>query len=215
MNRITVSLFQKPGFKRFWRILRIYFFSGLAFLLPFAVTIYIFLYLFNWADESLLGDLLTRMFHYRIPGLGIILTMFLIILVGYLFQKAGIGLYEHLETFFRRLPMGNFLISTTNELSVFFTKSNKIVRNVVLVRYYDCEHYVIGLEMADAHCEMREKSGDDLVSVFIATTPNPITGWYDTFPRKQTIPVQITFEDYVKLVLSGGITMQDKMPRQL
>ncbi|MDD5091446.1 MAG: DUF502 domain-containing protein [Candidatus Wallbacteria bacterium] len=190
--------------------LKTLFFSGLFFLLPFAVTIFVLIYFFRIAD-GLMGPPLKKLIGYSIPGLGILTTVIFVIMVGAVARKAGEGLFNFIAAFFMKLPLASWLITTTKEISDFLRKKDQMLfRNTVLVEYPRRGSYALGFEIVDAPDELKEKTGEDLVSVFIPTTPNPTSGLLLFLPKKEVIAIDLKVEIAMKMVISGGIIAADK-----
>jgi uncharacterized membrane protein len=91
-----------------------------------------------------------------------------------------------------------FLATLTQEQRQAFTQ-------VVLVEYPKRGSYALGFVTTETTGEIREKFSEDLVNVFIATTPNPTTGFLLLIPRNEVKVLPISIEDGIKIVVSGGI----------
>ncbi|MDD2717441.1 MAG: DUF502 domain-containing protein [Candidatus Wallbacteria bacterium] len=189
--------------------LRGYFISGLVFLLPFVVTIFVLFQILQVAD-NIMGPAIKHLIGRRIPGLGIITTVAFIILTGLVAKKAGEGFYNYLASFFMKIPLARWLITITKELSDFLmTKRQMLFRCVLMVEYPRKGVFSIGFEVADAPLELNECTGQDLVSVFIPTTPNPTSGLLVFFPKKEVRKLEMGVDIAMKLVISGGIVTNE------
>ena len=80
----------------------------------------------------------------------------------------------------------------------------------MLVEYPSVGRYSIAFVTSDGTAEIVEKTGEDVVGLFIPTTPNPTSGVYIMVPKKETIPLEMSVEQAIKLVISGGIVKPDQ-----
>jgi len=195
------SFMKKTGKK-----LKFYFFSGLIFLFPFVVTIWVLYQLFIIADSGFFAISIKKIIGFKIPGMNIIITSLLIIIAGFVAEKTGQGLYSFLESFFMKIPIARWIISTTRQISNFLVgKRRMIFRKVVLIQYPKDGIYSLGFEIIQAPEELISKSGQDLVSVFIPTTPNPTSGMLVFLPKKDITELNISVDVAMKMIISGAI----------
>jgi len=205
-GEINSKSYLKKHLKIIGAKLRFYFFSGLIFLLPFVVTIWVLYQLFNIADSGFLAEPIKDLVGFRIPGLNIIITSLLIIIAGVVAEKAGQGLYSFLESFFMKIPIARWIISTTRQVSNFLVgKKRMIFRKAVLVEYPKTGIYSLGFEIVSAPEELNKKTGQELVSVFIPTTPNPTSGMLVFLPNKDITELDISVDVAMKMIISGAI----------
>lgn len=183
---------------RFWRRLRNLFIAGLVILTPVVVTIYVFIFLFLKVD-SLLGPLILRLVGLRIPGMGFLGVLVLIFFTGlaarnYLGGKL-IGFGEKILT---KIPFISRIYVALQQIShAFLAQKRAIFKEAVLVEYPRKGIYAIGFvtsQMEDGR----------MLSIFLPTTPNPTSGYLLFLPREEAIPLQMTIEEALKLVISGG-----------
>ena len=183
---------------RFWRRLRNLFIAGLVILTPVVVTIYVFIFLFLKVD-SLLGPLILRLVGLRIPGMGFLAVLVLIFFTGlaarnYLGGKL-IGFGEKILT---KIPLISRIYVALQQIShAFLAQKRAIFKEAVLVEYPRKGIYAIGFvtsQMEDGR----------MLSIFLPTTPNPTSGYLLFLPREEAIPLQMTIEEALKLVISGG-----------
>lgn len=183
---------------RFWRRLRNLFIAGLVILTPVVVTIYVFIFLFLKVD-SLLGPLIFRLVGLRIPGMGFLAVLVLIFFTGlaarnYLGGKL-IGFGEKILT---KIPLISRIYVALQQIShAFLAQKRAIFKEAVLVEYPRKGIYAIGFVTS----QMEEGR---MLSIFLPTTPNPTSGYLLFLPREEAIPLQMTVEDALKLVISGG-----------
>lgn len=191
---------------KLWGAFKFYFLSGLFTLLPFVITIWVLYKIFEFADTSFLGPAITELLGIRIPGLGILITSFIIVIAGIVAERVGTGIYRFLENFLMKLPIAKWMITTTRQISDFLKGERRMLfKQVVLVEYPRKGIYSIGFEIIDAPVELTEKVGEELVSVFIPTTPNPTSGLLVFVLKKELRKVNISVEVAMKMIISGAI----------
>lgn len=177
-----------------------YFLQGLLFLVPLAVTIYVFYILFQKVDGLLripipgIGV---------IPGVGFVATILLIILIGFLvsnFLTKRIMLA--LDNLFERLPLIKLLYGAIKDLVNAFVGNKKSFSQPVLVRLTaDSEAHVLGF----ITCECLDTFGlADMVSVYVPQSYN-FSGQLLLFPRQQIIPLSVSSAEVMAFIVSGGV----------
>lgn len=191
------------------------FLAGLLFIVPIGFTVFILSFLFTKLD-SLFTPLLSRILiyfgyagyvNYHLPGLGFVLALTIIFLVG-LLTKNFIGKRLVLlgEKIVEKIPFVSSLYTGAKQVIEAVATSRKgAFRQVVLVEYPRKGIYCIGLITCEARGEIQDKTERDIVNVFLPTTPNPTSGYLLFFPREDIMYLNMTVDDALKLVVSGGI----------
>lgn len=186
------------------RLLRTYFISGLIVLLPVVATIYIFVFVFRFID-GLFRQLIIQYIGYPIAGLGFALTITTILVVGMLATNfIGKKLIKLTEAFLTKLPIVRTLYSAVKQLtdSIFIQRKGAF-KQVVLVEYPRQGMYAIGFVTGEGAIKDSEKT--PYINVFIPMTPNPTSGMLVVLPEDRLIPSNLSVEEGLKLVISGGI----------
>lgn len=193
-------------------MLRRYLITGIVVIAPAAVTVWILWNLFAFIDGSaraLLGEAFVD-----IPGVGFVIFFSVIILVG-IFATNIIGkrMISFGERVMTRIPLANRIYKAVQQISTAFLGSNRsIFQNVVLVEYPRRGIYSLGFLTAEGEGEVQEKTDKPVVCVFVPTTPNPTSGMLIFVPRDQLIRLDMTTEDGLKLVVSGGVVVPPYPP---
>ena len=193
--------------------LRRYFFSGLVIFLPLALTVKLFLWTFNIADGFLgkyIEPYLAREFFY-FRGLSILICILLIFLIGFLGTNfLGRRLYLFGEGFLLKLPFFKQVYPALKEVFLFlFSREKLAFQQVVLVEYPRHGLYSIGFLTNVTPKKICEKTHQELYSVFIPHTPSPLSGFLTLVPKKDLIFPEITIEEAIKVVVSGGVVRAD------
>lgn len=186
--------------------LRRYFITGLIVFLPVAVTISILLWLFRTLD-SFLGPLFTLLIGRHIPGLGLAVSVALILVIGVLATNViGRRIVEFFERLMLRIPLARSIYSATKQLSdSIFGQRRAAFQRAVLVEWPRKGVYTIGFVTGESTGEAQAKTPERVFNVFVVSTPNPTTGFLVLVPEDQVIPLEMTVEDALKMVMSGGI----------
>lgn len=190
--------------------LRNYFLTGLLILIPLAVTIYIVWNAFRVLDGWLGG--LIKYHDKPIPGLGFVALMALILFTGLIAHnymgRRLIGISEHV---LGRIPLISKLYLATRQVSyAILTRKKKLFQQVVAVEYPRKGVYSVGFQTNSQTGELDTKTGEPMAFVFICTVPNPTTGFVIAVPQKEIIPLNMTIEEGLKLVISAGVVLPQK-----
>lgn len=187
------------------------FITGLLVTLPIMITFFFIRVLFRMID-SLLGptvnELLSTMgLNFIIPGIGFILTFLIIFTVGLASTNViGRTLLERFEIFLDNIPMVKSIYSGAKQvIHTIATAKKAAFSRVVLVQFPKNGMYSIGFITSEAQGEVQEVTKEDVINVFVPTVPNPTTGFFLMVPREDIISLNMSIEDGIKLIMSGGI----------
>jgi uncharacterized membrane protein len=187
-----------------------YFGTGLLITLPAFLTVYFLFIIFNFIDGiwgKVINYYLKKYFGFSIPGLGIILGLITVIIVGFVATNfIGKRFFELLERWFLKFPFIRQIYPAARQIvDSFISKESPAFKKVVLVEYPSKGMWAIGFITNDSFKEANEKTGEELLHVFVATTPSPLTGFLILVPKKAVKVLDMSVEDGVKLIVSGGI----------
>lgn len=219
------NLFYDDGVRQSFLELRRLFLSGLISILPIALTFYAVGLVFNFADRiprqiiARIIVFLLSIFNEKllieevdVPGLGLISSIFLIIVVGYISTNwIGKGIIKLVERWLLKIPIvSNIYAAFSQIMDTVFAKKKKAFKGVVLVEYPYRGCYSIGFITSDAPTEILKIVKEDLVSVFVPTTPNPTSGFLLMMNKKEVNILDMSVEEAIKMVVSGGMLTPDK-----
>lgn len=192
---------------------RRFFVTGLIAIIPLAVTLFLLSWIFNKLDK--LSPLLTQALialgvplppGFRIPGLGIIFTAALLLLVGALVTTfIGRTIVNWGETLLEKIPFVRTIYGGVKQVVVAVTSQKSAFRQVVMVEYPRKGIFSLGFVTCEGSGEVQEADQRHMVYVFIPTTPNPTSGLLILVPQDELIPLSMTVEEGIKLVMSGGL----------
>ena len=185
---------------------RNYFFTGVVVLIPIGITLYFTLFLINISSKFLPKEINPNHYlPYDIPGVEIIISIFLITLIGWLsLSFIGRKLLEILNNILKRIPILRTIYSALSQMTETFTKDESGKKNVVLIEYPRKGMWAVGFATKDNTGEISTKTKKNLVNVFIPTTPNPTSGFLLMFPKEEVIYLDMTFEEASKFIVSAG-----------
>jgi uncharacterized membrane protein len=193
---------------------RNYFMAGLLTLVPLLVTLWVLRFIIQTMDNIFLPAVLrvvlpdvTLPNHYY--GLGALFTIVIVLLAGAFARSFIAGRMMSLgESFIARIPFVRNVYGAVKQLmETVVRKEHKDFRGVALVPFPHPGVYSVGFVTGRAAGEVQTKTRENVINVFIPTTPNPTTGFYIMMPVEKTIPLEMTVEEAFKLVMSGGIVV--------
>jgi uncharacterized membrane protein len=192
-------------------ILRRYFVAGLLVWIPLGITLWVLKLLVDVMDQSLL--LLPAAWHsdalfgFHVPGLGIILTLAIVLFTGVLAANLfGRKLLNLGYALLVRVPVVRSIYLGVKQISdTLFSPEGKAFRRAVLVRYPHQGAWTVALVTGTPEFEVFEVLGRDHISVFVPTTPNITAGFFLIVPREETIPLEMGVDAALKYIISMGV----------
>ena len=185
---------------------RNYFITGIVVLIPIGITLYLTLFFIKISSNLLPKEINPNNYlPYNIPGLEILISVFLITFIGWLsLSFLGKKLLEIFNNILKRIPILRTIYSAIEQMTETFTKSGNNKKNVVLVEYPRKGSWAVGFATKENTGLISDKTKKSLVNVFIPTTPNPTSGFLLMFPKEEVIYLDITFEQASKFIVSAG-----------
>ena len=186
--------------------IRNYFITGVVVLIPIGITLYLTLFLVSISSKILPKEINPNHYlPYNIPGLEIIISIFIITFIGWLsLSFLGKKLLDLFNNILQRIPILRTIYSAIGQMTETFTKPSKEKKNVVLVEYPRKGSWAVGFATKDNTGEIKNKIQKDLVNVFVPTTPNPTSGFLLMFPKDEVIYLDMSFEEASKFIVSAG-----------
>lgn len=190
--------------------LRRYFITGLLVVLPLFITLYVLFVIFRFVDGILGGVIngyLKNNFGFFIPGIGFVLGGLIVLIAGFCASHfLGKNALPAIEKWLLRFPgIRQIYPSTKQIISFMFSKEKAAFKKVVLAEYPSAGMWSIGFITNDGFQEAKDKTGEELVHVFIPSTPGPWSGFLVLMPVKEIKFLDIPVEEGIKLIISGGI----------
>ncbi len=184
-----------------------YLLTGLLVIIPIWGTILILKALFV-AVDGILGDLLVRLVpsHY-VPGLGILALIVLVFSTG-LFATNFMGrqIVKWWEQCLNRVPLVRGIYSTLKSvMDIVSASEHASYHRVVMIQFPKNGHYCIAFVTGVTKGEMQDLAQESLVHVYVPTSPNPTSGYFLLVPEHEVISVEMSVEEAMKLIVSGGL----------
>jgi uncharacterized membrane protein len=195
-------------------ILQRYFLAGLLVFLPVVITLWFLGWVIGLMDGLL--DVLPARLHpnsylpFAIPGLGAVFTIGLILFLGFLTK--GVATRRFLaawDRIFVQIPIFRGVYTAVQKLVQTFLGQSQTNRQVVMIEYPRKGIYTVGFAMGRAWHELEKKNEAPLLNVFVPTTPNPTSGFYLLVPTNEVAPLNMSMEEALKLITSGGLITPD------
>ena len=186
--------------------LRNNFIAGVVVLIPIGITVYLTLFITKISSKILPKELNpTHYLPYDIPGVEIIISIILITFIGWLsLSFIGKKLLEIFNNILKRIPILRTIYSAFEQMLDIFTKSDENTKNVVLVEYPRKGSWAVGFATKENKGEISNKLKQNLVNVFVPTTPNPTSGFLLMFPKEEVIYLDMSFEEASRFIVSAG-----------
>ena len=202
---------KKPNKKSLLAKLRNNFIAGIVVLIPIGITLYLTLFLIKIS-----GNIIPKKINpnnylpFDIPGLEILIALFLITFIGWLsLSFIGKKFFELFNNFLRRIPILRTIYSAIGQMTETFTKNDNSEKSVVLLEYPRKGIWVVGFATKENTGTIKDKIKEDLVNIFVPTTPNPTSGFLLMVPKKDLIYLDVSFEQASKFIVSAGTTNLD------
>ena len=203
---------EQPIKRRIGARLRTYFFTGIIVTAPISLTIYLTWALIDYVDGKV--RILVPAAYYpdqflpfTIPGLGLLAVAAGLILVGFLTANfIGRSLIKFGERVVARMPVVRSVYSALKQLfETVLAQSSSSFRQVVAVEFPRPGMWAVAFMTSETGGEISHRLGQDMLTIFLPTAPNPTSGYLVYVPRAQVIFLDMSVEDAMKLVVSGGM----------
>jgi uncharacterized membrane protein len=193
------------------RAFRNYLIAGLLIWIPVMVTVWVVRFVSGVLDQSIV--LLPppwrpeAVFGQYIPGFGIVLALLVLFLTGLLARDiAGDKLIEAVEALVRKIPVIGPIYGGAKTFSeTVLTDKGRSFKQVVMVEFPRKGAWSVGFLMSEHWTEVRERTGQDMVQVFVPTTPNPTTGFLIAVDRTEVMFMECSVDEAFKMIFTLGV----------
>lgn len=197
---------------------RRYLVAGLLVWIPIGVTVVILRIVTGLMDRSLL--LLPQKYRpeewlgFALPGLGIILTVLLLLVTGLLAANiVGRSLVGQWESVLERIPFVRSIYSATKSFAeVVLSDSGQAFKKVLLIEYPRKGIYSLAFLTSTGLQEVQQRTAEEVVCAFVPTTPNPTSGFLVLVPAKDAIELDMEVDQAVKMIVSVGVVVPGWAP---
>jgi uncharacterized membrane protein len=199
--------------RSFLALLRTTFLRGIGIIIPLGLTYWFFSALLN-AVDSIFSPVLEQLIGRHVPGLGFLAMLVIIFLVGLLTRNLiGRLFLAWLENLLTTIPFVRSVYSAVKDLVGAFVLGGKgrTFRQVVMVEYPRRGLFTIGFVTNEMEFTAADGNRTLFLNVYVPNPPNPTSGVLVLVPRPEAIPLSLSIEEGLKLVLSGGIVLPEKL----
>lgn len=212
LDRLPQSVPHRSRRVRLAARLRAYFLAGILITAPLGLTIYIAWVFVTWVDRQVIPLLPDRYnpenyLPVSVPGVGLVIVLVGLTAIGAITAGMLGRLFVAVsERLLNRMPVIRSLYAATKQIfeTVLAHKATAF-REVVLVEYPRRGSWVIGFITGATEGEIQELTDEEMVNLFVPTTPNPTSGFLLFVPRSDIVPLHMSVEEGIKMVVSGGI----------
>jgi uncharacterized membrane protein len=188
-----------------------YFITGLLIWIPLAITVWVLHLIVSTMDQSLL--LLPAalrpesLFGFRVPGMGVILTLLVVLLTGLLTANIlGQRLVLFWEGVLSQIPIVKSIYYSVKQVSdTVFSSSGVAFRKALLIQYPRQNIWTIAFLTGQPGGDAARHLGGEFVSVYVPTTPNPTSGFFLMMPRTDVVELDMSVDEALKYIISMGV----------
>lgn len=199
---------------------RRYLIAGLLVWMPLWVTLLVMKFLVDLFDKTL--SLLPRGYRpdhligIHIPGLGLLFALALVMVSGFLITHfLGHRIVNAWEALVAKIPLVRSIYQAVKQvMTTVLSSSEDSFRQVLLVEYPRKGMWSIAFQTSSGFAAAEEASGQEMVTVFIPTTPNPTSGFLIMVPTVDTVKLDISVDQALKMVISLGVVLPDTNTKQ-
>jgi len=206
---------EKDGGSRvlsFGQRMRAYFFAGILVIAPISITFYLS-WLFIGFVDSRVTPLLPAKYNpetylpFGVPGLGLLILFLVLIFVGALTAGfMGRMWLRFSEQMLARMPVIRSIYSALKQiLETVLADHSAAFREAVLIEYPRRGVWAIGFITGRTEGEVQNTTEEECINIFLPTTPNPTSGFLLFVPKKDLVPLSMSVEEAIKMVISGGL----------
>jgi Uncharacterized conserved protein len=184
------------------------FIAGVVVLIPIGITLYLTIFFIRVTGNIIPKELNPNNYlPFNIPGVEILIALFFITLIGWLsLSFLGKKFFELFNRVLKKIPILRTIYSAIGQMTESFTKTDNKQKSVVLLEYPRKGVWAVGFATKENTGIIKEKVKEELINVFVPTTPNPTSGFLLMIPKKDLIYLDVTFEQASKFIVSAGTT---------
>jgi uncharacterized membrane protein len=208
----AIQQMHAAGGAGFFARLRTWLFAGLLVTAPIVITFYLIWWVIHFIDATVVPMIPLRYqpetyLKFGVPGLGLVIVLLVLIVIGGL-TTSLLGRYflNLSDRILARMPVVRGIYGATKQVfETIFSSQGNAFRSVVLIEFPRPGLWALGFITATTSGEIASHAAAPLVNVFVPTTPNPTSGYLVFVPKSEVIELQMSVEEGVKMIVSGGI----------
>ncbi len=200
--------------------IRAYFLAGVLITAPISITLYLAWIFVNFVDRQV-TSLIPEAYNpntylpFSLPGLGLLIVFLAFTIIGALTAGFFGRFFMRIsESVLARMPVIRSIYGAVKQIfETVLAQQSRAFREAVLVEYPRRGVWAIAFITGLTKGEVQKITEEECINIFIPTTPNPTSGFLLFVPRKELVPLSMTVEEALKMVISGGIlTPPDRHP---
>ena len=201
-------MFKKNIKKSLFSSIRNNFITGVVVLIPIGITLYLTLFIIRFSGRIIPKEINPNNYlPFNIPGVEIIIALVVITIIGWLsLSFLGKRFFEFFNNILKKIPILRTIYSAIGQMTETFTKSDSGQKSVVLLEYPRKGIWAVAFATKENEGIIKNKVGEDIINVFVPTTPNPTSGFLLMVPKKELIYLDVSFEQASKFIVSAGTT---------
>jgi|TARA_A100001015_G_scaffold175103_1_gene194707 uncharacterized membrane protein len=186
--------------------LRNNFIAGIVVLIPIGITLYLTLFFIRISGNIIPKEINPNNYlPFNIPGVEIFVALIFITIIGWIsLSFLGKKFFELFNNILKKIPILRTIYSAIGQMTESFTKSENKQKSVVLLEYPRKGVWAVGFATKENEGIIKDKINQDLINVFVPTTPNPTSGFLLMVPKKDLIYLEVSFEQASKFIVSAG-----------
>ena len=198
----------KSNKKSLFTRLRNNFIAGIVVLIPIGITLYLTIFFIKISGKIIPKRINPNNYlPVDIPGVEILIALFLITFIGWIsLSFIGKKFFEIFDNFLKKIPILRTIYSAIGQMTETFTKADNDEKSVVLLEYPRKGIWVVGFATKVNQGIIKDKIKEELINVFVPTTPNPTSGFLLMLPKRDLIYLDVSFEQASKFIVSAGTT---------
>ena len=187
------------------------FIAGIVVLIPIGITLYLTLFLIRVSGKIIPKEINPNNYlPFDIPGVEILIALLIITFIGWLsLSFLGKKIFEIFNRILKKIPILRTIYSAIGQMTESFTKDDNKQKSVVLLEYPRKGVWAVGFATKENEGLIKEKIKEEIINVFVPTTPNPTSGFLLMVPKKDLIYLDVSFEQASKFIVSAGTTNID------
>lgn len=193
--------------------LRRYFVAGLLVWVPIAVTFLLLRLVVGLMDKTL--QWLPPQYRpeewlpFAVPGLGLLLTLVLVLVTGILAANiVGRSMVRLWESVLKRIPIVRSIYTASKSFAeVVLSDSGQSFKKVLMVEYPRKGIYSLAFQTGTSLGEIEARTGHEVISCFVPTTPNPTSGFIIVVPKEDVIELDMQVDEALKMIISLGVVV--------
>ncbi len=187
------------------------FIAGIVVLIPIGITLYLTLFLIRISGKIIPKEINPNNYlPFNIPGVEILIALLIITFIGWLsLSFLGKKFFEIFNNILKKIPILRTIYSAIGQMTESFTKTDNKQKSVVLLEYPRKGVWAVGFATKENTGIIKKEVKEEIINVFVPTTPNPTSGFLLMLPKKDLIYLDVSFEQASKFIVSAGTTNLD------